>query len=671
MIAEIAFPIKLRKNFHYRVPENLRKAAVPGVRVKAPFGFRKAAGFIVNILENSGDIPPGRLKEIESIIDPYPLYGRELEGLADFISSTWGSSTGEVLDMLVPSIARADGENSASCEPVISRKPGNTVELTPDQSAVIDEVNSCLREKKPAAFLLYGEAMTGKTEIYLRLIEEAVLNGGQALFLIPDIALVNQYLKEVRARFGAELVSAWHSRLTPKTRREAWSSIASGKIKITVGTRSACMLPFRNLALSVIDEEQDESYKQEEIPPYYHAREVLLFRAGVAGAVMVAGSATPSLESYHAVESGRMRILRVSQRVKEGGKRPEIRIVDRKKEKRAVLTAELERSIKDSLDKKEQVILLLNRRGFFASVFCLNCGRSWKCGKCGINMGIRRNPVSGLDSLVCRRCGGKSEMPEKCPACSNRIFRKKGTGTQQLEEEIHSLFPAARVLRLDSDSFSKTTGQGRAAYEIFSTDRAEILIGTRLISRGWHFTGVTLFGIVDADTELHSGDFRGSEKTAQMLFQAAGRAEGSGGRGKVVIQTYETDNSAILSVVSGTYEDFIRQELTSRSQLGYPPFRRLVRAIFSSGDGKKAEDAAEAFIEFMDKSFQPEFTRAESLEILGPAPCSGKGEKQERHHLLIKIASDSGLRTFVGAACGFKAAGGVRVKIVPDPYDFR
>lgn len=671
MIAEVAFPVPLHKNFHYKIPPDMRSSLKAGMRVKAPFGKRRLVGVVAQLHDNVPESLSVRLKEIESVVDPLPLYGPELMELAVWMSAQWNSPVGDVLSALLPACASpgAAADSSQPCNPAaVSRA---AFELTQGQKSVLDSLRPMLGSSSFEAALLFGASVTGKTEVYIRLIREVLSGEGQALFLVPDIALTEPFLNEILSRFDPALTAQWHSRMTFSARRLAWAEIASGKKRVVLGTRSACLLPFAGLRLAVVDEEQDESYKQEDSSPNYHARDVVMWRARRHGALAVLGSATPSLESYQAAVSGKWRLLRLTERVSAVKSFPAVTVVDRRKEPGKLISGLMAQRLKAALERKEQAILLVNRKGYSGAFVCLNCGWFMRCERCGSVMGVYRE--DGVQILVCRRCARKAASPEKCPECSNRIFRQPGEGTQKVEHEIREIAPDAGILRLDADTSKKVSGEGRRAYKRFSASAADILVGTRIVSRGYHFPNVTFVGIIDADTELHSPDFRAAEKTVQLLCQAGGRAGRADKPGEIVIQSLDPGNYAFADIVSGDYEKFARHELEIRSQLGYPPFRRLLRCVVSSRNEKLSAEASEELTLSLNSALETAgLLSSESAEILGPVPCQRrKIAGWSRHHFIVKTLTADGAAFCIEHLRNAVVPGGVKIKLATDPYDFR
>lgn len=512
--------------------------------------------------------------------------------------------------------------------------------LSEEQERAVREIVAALERKERAVFLLHGVTGSGKTEVYLRAIAAALQRGRQAMMLVPEIALTPQMVEIFRSRFGAQ-VALLHSRLTQRERYGEYRRLREGKANVVLGARSAIFAPLESPGLIVIDEEHEPSYKQEE-SPRYHARTVALRLAGYSGAVVVLGSATPSLESFvQAGGRGPYRLLQLTRRV--GGRPlPAVQVVDLRQEMRegntGMLSRCLQEAIAERLARREQVILFLNRRGHSTLVVCRECGLVLKCPQCDITLTYHLG-----QRLRCHYCSFNVRVPSLCPGCGGRYLSFLGTGTQKIELELQKLFPQAGILRLDSDS----AGRGRRYREIiesFRRGRADILVGTQMVAKGLDMPGVTLVGVVNADISLYLPDFRASERTFQLLTQVAGRSGRGEREGQVIIQTYTPHHYAITCARDHDYLSFYRQEMAVRRALGYPPFSYLCRLLFTgTGEESVAEGAG---------VFAREIRAQEAgVEVLGPAPAPlGRLKGRYRWHLVLKAAEQAALREAVAAA---------------------
>ena len=460
--------------------------------------------------------------------------------------------------------------------------PSAPLALTPAQKAALDPIAEALERREFRMFLLHGVTGSGKTEIYLHAIQKCLELGREAIVLVPEIALTPQMVERFKSRFGAR-VAVLHSRLSLGERYDEWRKIREGRAQVAVGARSAVFAPFTNIGLIVIDEEHESSYKQEESPKY-HARDTAAERARLSGAAVVLGSATPSLESYAAATGiaeaeTPIRYLALPERV---GNRPlpDVRIVDMREELRLGNRAMFSRALADALrlrlERREQAVLLLNRRGYSTFVMCRSCGYTCKCPHCDIALTYHK----GSRNLRCHYCGYAEPEPGACPACGSPHIRFFGTGTQKVEEALAQTFPGIRVIRMDVDT---TTEKG--AHEkwltMFREHKADVLLGTQMVAKGLDFPKVTLVGVLAADAALRLPDFRAAERTFQLLTQVAGRAGRHDLPGEVIIQTYDPGHLAVTSVIGHDYAGFVVRELEVRRLLGYPPFGRLAAVLFS------------------------------------------------------------------------------------------
>lgn len=541
--------------------------------------------------------------------------------------------------------------------------PADPPELTADQAAVWEQILTAfdMAGEAPRPFLLHGVTGSGKTEIYLRAVERTLQLGKTAIVLVPEIALTPLTVARVASRFPGQ-VGLLHSRLTDGERYDTWRRCRAGQLPIIIGPRSALFVPAPNLGLIVLDEEHDESYKEQGQDPRYHARAVAIAYARRLKAVCILGSATPDLETFHQAERGRIVLLRLPQRILGHRRRlrqqsqrlgvpshyrsleseaetadlPPVRIVDMRQELKAgnasLFSRPLLQALQEALDAHEQVILFLNRRGDATFVFCRDCGWVSRCPRCTIP--LTHHP--GQEALVCHRCGYRRKAPAVCPECGGRRVRYFGAGTQRVQEELASRFPSARALRWDHDAT-----RARGAHEVllahFAAHRADVLIGTQMIAKGLDLPLVTLVGIVSADTGLNLPDFRAAERTFQVLTQVAGRAGRGLLGGRVILQTYHPDHTAILAASHHDYETFYRQELEQRRALGYPPFHRLTRLVYRNPDAGRAEREAQRLGRLIRRVLEE---RGEAADLIGPAPCFFEQVRGDFRWQLVLRAAD-------------------------------
>lgn len=672
-IAEVAVPVPLDKAFDYEVPEFMRAAAVPGARVRVPFGPRQLVGFILDVRDGT----PGReLKPLAKLLDPEPLLGVEQVRMARWLAARYCAPVGECAKLLVPSSLRT----ALRPQPIPAAQPHEPpspplpvgFELTGSQAAALGRLDALLAARRFAAALIFGVPASGKTEVYLRLIRRAVADGGQALFLVPEIALTKPFFADFSAQLGLP-VALWHSQVGGKVKRETWLGLRSGKMRVVVGARSACLLPFKDLRLAVVDEEQDESYKEDDTAPYYHARDVVLERARGFGALAVLGSATPSLEAISYSETRGVEVLRMDERVAKDTPPPVVRVITRVPAGQNCLTDELLDAVKARLREREQCILLVNRRGYTNFVMCKACSWVARCPSCSLafvhhkGAGHDEGDLFGGSSgyrLLCHHCGKTEPVPASCGRCGKGPLRFNGVGTQKVVEELQSRLPGARVLRMDGDSVAKEKLGDAGVWGRFRDGHADVLVGTKLVAKGYHFPRVTLVGVVDADTMLGMPDFRSAERTVQLLVQAAGRAGRAERPGEVLLQTAQPEHYAIQAVARGDYGAYVRQELEFRRDLRYPPASTLVRLLFLGKTEKAAVLAGETVAEALRAVLvAPD-------EVLGPAPgVHSKFEDRFRFHLLLKVCDEARLAGLIAAARGAVLPSGVQMKVNVDPYD--
>jgi primosomal protein N' (replication factor Y) len=472
--------------------------------------------------------------------------------------------------------------------------------LTDEQNAVFTEIRAAVVQETPDVFLLHGVTGSGKTEVYLQSIQECLDQGKEAIVLVPEISLTPQMVERFKGRFG-DKVAVLHSRLSAGERYDEWRKIMRKQVRVVIGARSAIFAPFTRIGLIIIDEEHESSYKQEESPKY-HTREIAVHRAKSHGAAVVLGSATPSLESMHRTtsqhdsvldDSPSYRLLTMKERV-QGRPLPEVFIVDMrdelKKGNRSMFSGALYNAIEDRLHKKEQIVLLLNRRGYATFVMCRTCGFVSTCPHCDISLTYHQSS----HMLRCHYCGYAEREVKVCPSCSSEHIRHFGTGTQRVEEELSKLFPGIRVIRMDVDTTTEK-GSHEKWLNQFREKKADVLLGTQMVAKGLDFPDVTLVGVIAADTSLNIPDFRSAERTFQLLTQVAGRAGRHQKLGEVYVQTYTPEHYSVQCASRHDYQSFVSEELVHRGRLGYPPFHRLILVTLSHEQVPFLVRTAEAF----------------------------------------------------------------------------
>jgi primosomal protein N' (replication factor Y) (superfamily II helicase) len=557
------------------VPDDARVGSVVEVR----FGNAKRRGLVVEL---GVDAPAGvAVSPIERVVDELPP---KLVELALWLADYYGSTPARALALVAPVARTPRGERA---QPGAREElPGESepLSLSESQRAAVERIV----DARTGNFLLYGATGSGKTEVYLQACASMLERGRGAIVLVPEIALTPQAVGRFRARFG-ERVALLHSGLTEAERRDERLRIARGEARVVVGARSAIFAPLRDLGLVCVDEEHDPSYKQES-DPRYDARTVAAKRASLEGAVAVFGSATPRPESWASLER-----LELGGRIT--GKLPPVRVVDLRREAGYPLSAPLLQALGAVAERGEKAILLLNRRGVAPALHCRACGTTLRCENCDVALVLHAN-----GTLRCHHCGHAEPEPELCPACASAELARIGAGTQRLERELELAVPALRRFRLDAD-----TREVANTLRSFAEARGAVLVGTQMVAKGHHFTGVALAAVVDADTGLGLPDFRAEERTFQLLTQLAGRS-GRDAPGRVLVQTFQPDARSIDFAARHDVAGFLAGELERRRELGYPPFRHLVRVVVAGAEPGRAE------------TLLAELKPGLPGDVLGPAP---------------------------------------------------
>ena len=482
--------------------------------------------------------------------------------------------------------------------------------LSEDQKNIINEVISDFDEGRRETYLIHGITGSGKTEVYMQLIGEILQRGKQAIVLIPEIALTYQTLLRFFRRFG-DRVSVLNSSLSPGEKYDQCERARNGEIDVIIGPRSALFTPFPNIGLIIIDEEHESSYKSESSPKY-HARETAIEVARLHGASVVLGSATPSLEAYYRASEGEYRLFTLKERL-TGGMLPEVYTVDLREElkagNRSIFSRKLQELLAARLEKGEQSILFLNRRGYAGFISCRSCGHVMKCPHCDVSLSEHKNGM-----LVCHYCGFQTPRPALCPKCGSKYIMGFRAGTQQIEEKLKELFPGVRTLRMDADT-TRTKDSYEKILSAFANEEADVLVGTQMIVKGHDFPNVTLVGVLAADLSLSVGDFRAGERTFQLLTQAAGRAGRGSLKGEVVIQTYQPDHYAVVHAAAQDYEGFYEEEILYREMLEYPPAAHMLAVQIYAREEESGGRLAKRLAKEAGKTDG-------SLRIVGPAAAS-------------------------------------------------
>ncbi|MFH1288245.1 MAG: primosomal protein N' [bacterium] len=623
---QVALPIPINKLFTYRIPDHFQNKIAVGQRVLVPFGGKKLVGYVIELTDMT-DV--SKLKEIEEIIDEQPVIIPSVLKLSKWMSEYYLCSLGDVLKSAFPSALKKPKRKQ-----VLSTEQYNKEKcfvLTDEQSSALELIKKDIDIEKPGIFLLFGITGSGKTEVYIRAVQHVLGKKKQALILVPEIGITPQIVERFRRRFNNE-VAVIHSRLKASERYFEFEKIRNGEVNIVIGVRSAVFAPLKNLGIIIVDEEHDSSYKQTESPKY-NARDVALMRAKFENAVCVLGSATPSLESYHKAGKGSYNLLPLTERI-EKRPLPKVKIVDLRQEfvkngKAEIFSDVLKGAISLRLQKKEQVILFINRRGFSNFVLCRECGEVLTCRNCDVSLTFYKNKNIGK----CHYCGYQKKIPELCPKCESGYLQNFGFGTEQAEMELKNCFPLAKITRMDLES-TRGRESFEDIYKAFLNHEIDILVGTQMVTKGFDFVNVTLVGVISADTNLNLPDFRASERTFQLLTQVAGRAGRGAIPGDVIVQTYLPEHYAILASKEHDYKRFFKEELSFRKSLNYPPFSFIINIFVKGSKEERVIDASQKLVQALYRGKRNAKTK---LVILGPAEASiSKIKAQYRWQIILK-----------------------------------
>ncbi len=727
--ARIAVAGPLKKSFTYTVPVSIEKLEL-GQRVLVPFGRERKIGYY---LGESKAEPGIIIKPLIRTIENHSFFAPELFKLCLWMADYYFANPAEVLSsalppslkstrssycvwksesILVPFEIRKKAAIGKRISPAVLREllthdkkllkklieagaveeiwPGGkakeesaeggiplafiqarpdvkNIVLNEEQQRALDELTAAL-SKGRQVYLLHGVTGSGKTLVYCHLVRKVLEKKQTAFVLTPEIALAGATLAYLRGFFGDD-VTVIHSSMTAKERQESWQGIRNGRYKIVVGPRSAIFAPLPDLGLVIVDEEHDETYKQDEPSPRFQARDCAIMRSKINNIITVLGTASPSVESYYNALSGRYKLLELTKRP-GNATLPNVKIVDmttnRISGQHNLMSFKLKKNIEECLERNEQVILYLNRRGYSPYIKCRACGFVPSCEDCRINLTYHK---SGR-KLSCHYCGKLDYNYNVCPKCNGTEFDFCGTGTQKVEENIETLFEKGKPLRFDSDTASGRTGAYRILSD-FASGKSNLLLGTQMVTKGLDLPRVSLVGVLSADQSLDLPDFRSGERAFSRLLQVAGRSGRADNKGEVLIQTYYPERDIIVSAAQQNYKSFYDKEIESRKGFAYPPFTRLVNFVFSSTNEKILEETA---LEFRRKMREQIAEWKLTVELLGPAPCPlYLLRRHYRRHLLIKTNK---IVKFVGMLSEweshepkFKLASSVKVVVDVDPFD--
>jgi primosomal protein N' (replication factor Y) (superfamily II helicase) len=716
---DVLAPVALDRTYSYRIPENLDLKA--GDIVSVPLGARTTMAVVWAENAEPEARLHNRIKDVDEKLDLPPLRA-ELRSFVDWIAKYTLSSRGMVLRMalrmgdLGPERVRyavrlagpppqrmtpprrrlmnllSDGmlrpkqeaaseagvstgvidglvdEGTLEVLPLPRTKPPlppdpefSMPEFSPQQQLAAEAMRAFAQADAFAVALLDGVTGSGKTEIYFEAVAAALRKGRQALILMPEIALTGQFLERFAVRFGVR-PHEWHSELTPRTRARNWAAIASGEAHVVIGARSALLLPYAALGLIVVDEEHDQAYKQDE-GAHYHARDMAVVRGHIAGIPVVLSSATPSIESEVNARKGRYRRIALPSRF--GGQHmPQIEPIDLRiegPERGRFIAPRLAEAVRHAIERREQALLFLNRRGYAPLTLCRACGHRFACNICDawlVDHRFRKR-------LVCHHCGFSIPRPQVCPQCqAEETLAAIGPGVERLQEEVAALFPQARTMVLSSDLIASIEIM-RSELNDIAEGRVDIIVGTQLVAKGHHFPRLNLVGVIDADLGLGNGDPRAAERTFQLLNQVIGRAGREAGRGIGYLQTHQPQHPVMRALVSGDREAFYQSEIESRERTGYPPFGRLASLIVSAGDRASAEGFARKLASAAPADDQ--------VKVLGPAEAPlAVVRGRYRYRLLVKSARGYDLSAYLRdwLAAGPRTKGNLKLEVDIDPQSF-
>jgi len=630
MYAQVLINLPIEGPFDYKIPPRFANGVTAGKRVWVSFGPRKVVGYVVAV---SSVTDVEKTKPILDVIDKEPILSDEILKLTKEISEYYLCSWGEAINATVPSsIKKGKTEVKARLkEDLLSVEPTTNLKPTDEQRKALDSIFESIEESKHQVFLLHGITGSGKTEIYLQAIERLLAKGKGCIVLVPEISLTPQAVERFKGRFQ-EKVAVFHSRLTAGQKFAEWKKLKNGDCHIVVGARSAIFSPIKDLGLIIVDEEHDTSYKQQDIPRY-NAVDVAIMRAKIDNAVVILGSATPSLESYHKAEKKEYKLLLLKDRI-EKRPLPKVRILDMRQElierkrRRIIFSRLLTESLEKVLQQRYRAILFLNRRGFSTYANCKKCGYVERCKKCNVAL----NYHSDKKRLLCHYCNYQKEPTQICPSCKGGYIDYFGFGTQRVESELHRHFPENSISRMDTDATRKRSSH-RLILKDFADGKTDILIGTQMVAKGHDFPRVTLVGVVSADIALNLPDFRAGEKTFQLLTQVAGRAGRGSAPGEVIIQSYVPDHYTIVSAIHHDYNDFYKKEIALRRELMLPPFSHMIYLTLRSYKEEKAKKCAEDLARHILKK-----TYNSLIELQGPVPAFVyRLRRQFRWNIILKV----------------------------------
>lgn len=721
MIAKVLVEINninVDKTFDYIVPFKYIEKIKIGMRVKVPFASRELEGFVLDLVNSTDN--NYELKEIISIVDEKPILNNELLHLGQFMSKKYFSTLISCYQTMLPKALKAQNKTTINKKMIkyVELCSNSFPKLKPNQEKIVEYLringkvkkeevnkisvsgvntlikngiiieslieeyrlvtkdinkeketfkltveqqeakNKILSQTQSSVFLLHGVTGSGKTVVYMEIVEEMLNRGKDSIFLVPEISLTPQMVYHFKSRFGDE-VAVLHSRLSEGEKYDEYRKIVEGKVHIVVGARSAVFAPFKNLGAIIIDEEHTTSYKQDNNPKY-SAIEIAIERAKNNNAIVILGSATPSLETYARSIKGLYTLVELKHRVNTNNL-PLVEIVDMSKEKHrgSIFSSRLITEVNKRLEEHEQIILLLNRRGYSSFITCSNCGYTAKCPHCDITLTYHKTS----NTLRCHYCGYADKMNDICPSCGEKAIKTLGTGTEKVEEEIKKVFNA-RVVRMDLDTTSKK-GSHEKIITAFKNHEYDILLGTQMIAKGLDFSNVTLVGVINADTSLMIPNYRSNEYTFQLLMQTAGRSGRGEKKGSVIIQTFNPEHYAITLASKHDYIDFFKQEMEVRRKLSYPPYYYLIYIKVIGKDYNKISIESNKIASILTRELK-------NSKILGPTTCSVfKLNGLFRFGIIIKYKKEEKMEEVLQSLVNhYKGNQTVKVDIDVNPNNF-
>ena len=649
--AHLVLDVPVKQSFTYAIPPEMESSVIVGVRVVVPFGKREMTGYVIALAESFE--AAYEVKALKRVIDKESLYGENSVELALWMSRFYLCSQGEALSMMVPGGRRDSSTPALAVEddPTISE----VLNLSADQQIAIDAILAA----KASMYYLYGITGSGKSEVFLRCTEAMIAQGKAVIYLVPEITLTHQLARQVTNRF-ANKVAILHSALTPSQRLSQWKRIRTGEVLFAIGARSAVFAPFENLGMIILDEEHENSYKSGNTPRY-HARQVAQQRCRAEGAILVMGSATPSLEAWSMMKKAQVTALRLDSRV-GGGVPPKVRVVDMQGEKHTI-SKELLAEIKAVLARNKQVILFLNRRGFSYYFHCKSCGYDMQCPHCSVSLTFHQ----GKGEMVCHYCGYRRKPIQVCPECHSLDVGYSGFGTEMVEQDVRMFFPQATIRRLDTDT-AKDKKHMQEVLEQFRKGEVDILLGTQMVAKGLNFPGVELVGIVLADSGMNIPDFRSQERTFSLLMQVSGRAGRYNDQGQVIIQTFHPDNAAVVLAQHREVDASFDQELAMREETPFPPHTRLINLVLRGRNKEKVAAEADK-LENLFESAIASYKGEGSPSVLCNSECPlEKIASNWRNHILVMGEDASSAHKVVSHVLDhYSAPSGIYIEVDIDP----